>query len=426
MAINVLVIDSGGRGHALAWKIKQSSRIGKLYIAPGNGGTHDIAENIAIETTDINSLARFAEKNSIDLTIVGPENPLIIGVVDVFRSRGLRIFGPTHVAAQIEASKAFAKRLMRDCGIPTAPFRIFRKYSSALEHIRKHGAPIVVKASGSALGKGAYPCKTLAKAEKALSEIMLERAYKEAGNEVIIEEFLDGQEVSIHALCDGKTSVLLPTAQDHKPIFDGDQGPNTGGMGTITPVPWVMPQTLQEVEEQIISPTLQALIKKKRSFTGCLYPGLKMTDEGPQVLEFNARFGDPETQSYMRLLKTDLLDVLDACVDGNLAELTLEWNSGFAVCIVLASGGYPRKYKKGIPIFGISEAKKIPGVVVFHAGTIYSDQLRTSGGRVLGVTAIGKTLQEALDQAYEAVRCIKFKGKQFRKDIGAKAIAMGF
>lgn len=426
MAINVLVIDSGGRGHALAWKIKQSSRIGKLYIAPGNGGTHDIAENIAIETTDINSLARFAEKNSIDLTIVGPENPLIIGVVDVFRSRGLRIFGPNRAAAQIEASKAFAKRLMRDCGIPTAPFRIFRRYNNALEYVRKHGTPIVVKASGSALGKGAYPCKILAKAEKALSEIMIERAYKKAGNEVIIEEFLDGQEVSIHALCDGKTSVLLPTAQDHKPIFDGDQGPNTGGMGTITPVPWVMSQTLQEIEEQIVSPTLQTLIKKKRSFTGCLYPGLKITDEGPQVLEFNARFGDPETQSYMRLLKTDMLDVLDACVDGNLAELTLEWNSGFSVCIVLASGGYPGKYKKGIPIFGISEAEKIPGVVVFHAGTMYSDQLRTSGGRVLGVTAIGKTLQEALDQAYEAVRCIKFKGRQFRKDIGAKAIAMGF
>lgn len=426
MTSNVLIIGSGGREHALAWKLAQSPRIGKLYVAPGNGGTRDIAENIAIEATDAKGLARFAEKNSINLTVVGPDDPLALGVVDVFQSHGLRIFGPTRAAAQIEASKAFAKRLMRDSNIPTAPFRIFRKHESALEYVRKHGVPIVVKASGLALGKGAYPCKTLAKAEKALAEIMLERAYKQAGNEVIIEEFLNGQEVSIHALCDGKTSILLPTAQDHKPIFDGDKGKNTGGMGTIAPVPWVTDQTLREVNEQIVRSTLQALVKKGKPFTGCLYPGLKMTDEGPKVLEYNARFGDPETQSYTRLLKTDLLDVLDACVDGKLADLAVEWNSGFAVCIVLASGGYPGKYKKEIPISGIAEAEKIPSVVVFHAGTVCSDQLRTSGGRVLGVTAVGETLQVALDRAYEAVRQIKFKGMQYRKDIGAKAITMGF
>ena len=426
MISNVLIIGSGGREHALAWKLAQSPRIGKLYVAPGNGGTRDIAENIAIEATDAKGLARFAEKNSINLTVVGPDDPLALGVVDVFQSHGLRIFGPTCAAAQIEASKAFAKRLMRDSNIPTAPFRIFRKHESALEYVRKHGVPIVVKASGLALGKGAYPCKTLAKAEKALAEIMLERAYKQAGNEVIIEEFLNGQEVSIHALCDGKTSILLPTAQDHKPIFDGDKGKNTGGMGTIAPVPWVTDQTLREVNEQIVRSTLQALVKKGKPFTGCLYPGLKMTDEGPKVLEYNARFGDPETQSYTRLLKTDLLDVLDACVDGKLADLAVEWNSGFAVCIVLASGGYPGKYKKEIPISGIAEAEKIPSVVVFHAGTVCSDQLRTSGGRVLGVTAVGETLQVALDRAYEAVRQIKFKGMQYRKDIGAKAITMGF
>ena len=426
MISNILIIGSGGREHALAWKLAQSPRIGKLYVAPGNGGTRDIAENIAIEATDARGLARFAEKNSINLTVVGPDDPLALGVVDVFQSHGLCIFGPTRAAARIEASKAFAKRLMRDSDIPTAPFRIFRKHESALEYVRKHGTPIVVKASGLALGKGAYPCKTLTKAEKALAEIMLERAYNQAGNEVIVEEFLNGQEVSIHALCDGKTSILLPTAQDHKPIFDGDKGKNTGGMGTITPVPWVTDQTLREVNEQIVRPTLQALTKKGKPFTGCLYPGLKMTDEGPKVLEYNARFGDPETQSYMRLLKTDLLDVLDACVDGKLADLAVEWNSGFAVCVVLASGGYPGKYKKEIPIFGITEAEKIPSVVVFHAGTMCSDQLRTSGGRVLGITAVGKTLQEALDRAYEAVRQIKFKGMQYRKDIGAKAIAMGF
>ena len=426
MVNNVLIIGSGGREHALAWKLAQSPRIGKLYVAPGNGGTHDIAKNIEIKATDVKRLAQFAEKNSIDLTVVGPEEPLTLGVVDVFQSRGLRIFGPTRAAAQIEASKAFAKRLMRDNSIATAPFRIFRNYKSAIEYVHKHGAPIVVKASGLALGKGAYPCKTLVKAEKALAEIMLKRAYKQAGNEVIVEEFLNGQEVSIHALCDGKTSILLPAAQDHKQIFDGDKGKNTGGMGTIVPVPWIANQTLREVNEQIVRPTLQALAKNGNPFTGCLYPGLKMTDEGPKVLEFNARFGDPETQSYMRLLKTDLLDVLDACVDGKLADLTVEWNSGFAVCVVLASEGYPGKYKKEIPISGIDEAEKISSVVVFHAGTMYSDQLWTSGGRVFGVTATSDTLQEALDRAYKAVYCIKFKGKQFRKDIGAKAIAMGF
>src|SRR3989344_6166680 len=352
MANNVLIIGSGGREHALAWKLAQSPRIGKLYVAPGNGGTHDIAENISIESTDARGLAHFAEKNSINLTVVGPDDPLALGVVDVFQSRGLRIFGPNRVAAQIEASKAFAKRLMHDSDIPTAPFRIFRKHESALEYVRKHGAPIVVKASGLALGKGAYPCKTLAKAEEALAEIMLEHAYKQAGNEVIVEDFLNGQEVSIHALCDGKTSILLPTAQDHKPIFDGDKGKNTGGMGTIAPVPWVTDQTLRKVNEQIVRPTLQALAKKGKPFTGCLYPGLKMTDKGPKVLEFNARFGDPETQSYVRLLKTDLLDVLDACVDGALGELEVEWRPGFAACVVLASGGYPGSYKIGYPISG--------------------------------------------------------------------------
>lgn len=424
MASNVLIIGGGGREHALAWKLVQSPRVGKLYVAPGNGGTRDIAENITIEATDIKNLARFAENNSIDLTVVGPDDPLALGVVDVFKSRGLRIFGPTRAAAQIEASKAFAKRLMRDNGIVTAAFRIFRKYESALEYVRKHGAPIVIKASGLALGKGVYPCKTFVEAEKALAEIMLQRVYKQAGDEVVVEEFLNGQEVSIHALCDGKTSILLPAAQDHKPIFDGDKGRNTGGMGTIAPVPWVMRQTLQEVNEEVVRPILRALAKKDRPFTGCLYPGLKMTSDGPKVLEFNSRFGDPETQTYARLLMTDLFDILDACIDGKLVEIAVKWDSVFAVCVVLASEGYPGKCEKGIPIFGVNEAEKLPGVVVFHGGTMYNGELRTSGGRVLGVTATGETLQKALDRAYEAIRCIKFEGMQFRKDIG-KAIAWG-
>ena len=426
MSSRVLVVGGGGREHALLWKLAQSPRIGKLYIAPGNGGTKDIAENVAIQATNIKGLVHFAETHSIDLTVVGPEDSLGLGIVDTFQSRGLRIFGPTKNAVKIETSKASAKRLMRESGIPTAQFQIFRKYDRALEYIRKHGAPIVVKVSGTALGKGAYPCKTLAEAEEALYGIMVKRIHGQAGNEVVVEEFLDGQEVSTHALCDGKTSILMPTSQDHKPIFDGDKGKNTGGMGIIAPVPWVTDQTLLEVNERIVTPTLRALEKKGKPFTGCLYPGLKMTNAGPKVLEFNGRFGDPETESYMRLLETDLLDVFDACVDGKLAELKVEWNLGFAVCVVIVSEGYPGNYKTGFPISGIKEAEKIPGVIVFHAGTKFGDQLRTSGGRVLGVTAIGETLQKALGRAYGAIGYIKFEGMYYRKDIGAKAISMGF
>ncbi|MBU2597115.1 MAG: phosphoribosylamine--glycine ligase, partial [Planctomycetes bacterium] len=357
MASNVLVIGSGGREDSLARRLAQSSHIGNLFVAPGNGGTRNIAENVEIEATNIKELVRFAKHNAIDLTVVGPDDPLALGVVNAFQAQGLRIFGPTRGAMQIESSKAFSKQLMRAKGIPTASFRVFRKYRRAQQYARTHSTPIVVKASGLALGKGVHLCKTFVKAEKALIEIMLENAHQQAGKEVIIEEFLEGPEVSIHALCDGQTSILFPTAQDHKPIFDGDKGKNTGGMGTFAPVPWVSAQTLKDVDSQVVQPTLNALAERGIPFTGCLYPGLKMTNGGVKVLEYNARFGDPEMQSYMRLLKTDLLDVLDACVDGKLSKLRIEWNSGFAVCVVLASGGYPGKYKKGFPIFGINEAE---------------------------------------------------------------------
>lgn len=422
MSTNVLIIGSGGREHALAWKLAQSPRIGKLYVAPGNGGTRQVAENIPIDATDIDGLVQFAEKNEIGLTVVGPDDPLALGVVDVFQARGLRIFGPTRAAAEIESSKAFAKNLMSEAGVPTATFKIFSEYDKALAYIRKHGAPIVVKASGLALGKGAYPCRTLAEAENALAEIMVGRVHKDTGSEVVVEEFLDGQEISIHAFCDGKTFVLLPSAQDHKPIRDGDEGKNTGGMGTIAPVSWVSVDTLQALGEQVVSPTLETLAKRGRPFMGLLYPGLKMTTNGPKVLEFNARFGDPETQSYMRLLKTDLLDILEACVDGTLAELAIEWHSDFAACVVIASGGYPDEYKKGVLLRGVAEAERVPDVVVFHAGTKFDGELKTSGGRVLGVTAIGSTLRDALDRAYEAARLIQFEGMQYRSDIGAKAL----
>jgi len=283
--------------------------------------------------------------------------------------------------------------------------------------------PIVVKASGLALGKGVYVCKTLAEAETALTEIMLDNVHKEAGSEVVVEEFLDGQEISIHAFCDGKTFVLLPPAQDHKPIRDADEGKNTGGMGTIAPVSWVSADTLKIVSEQVVRPTLDALAKRGRPFTGLLYPGLKMTSNGLKVLEFNARFGDPETQSYMRLLKTDLLDILEACVDGTLAELAIEWHSGFAVCVVIASVGYPDEYKKGVPLRGVAEAERVSNVVVFHAGTIFENELKTSGGRVLGISATGNALRDALNSAYEATRLIQFEGMQYRSDIGAKALS---
>ena len=422
--INILVIGSGGREHALAWKIAQSPRIGKLFIAPGNGGTRQIAKNIAIDATDTNGLVQFAEENNIGLTVVGPDNSLALGIVDTFQARGLKIFGPTRATAEIESSKAFAKNLMSDAGIPTASFRIFNKYEDALAYVRERGTPIVVKASGLALGKGVYICNSLAQAETALEEIMRKNVHKNAGSEVVIEEFLDGQEISIHAFCDGKTFVLLPPAQDHKPIYDNDKGKNTGGMGTIAPVSWVSADTLQTIGEQIVHPTLEALEKCGRQFHGLLYPGLKMTLSGPKVLEFNARFGDSETQSYMRLLKTDLLDILEACVEGTLSELTVEWNYGFAVCVVIASGGYPDTYKRGIPISGMDDAMHVPGVVVFHAGTVFDGELKTSGGRVLGVTAIGNTLRDALSHAYEAVQCIQFDGKQYRRDIGSKTLAL--
>ncbi len=426
MKTDLLIIGSGGREHALAWKLAQSSRIGKLYVAPGNGGTRQIAENIPIEANDIDNLARFAEKNGIGLTVVGPDDPLALGIVDSFRARGLRIFGPTLAAAEIESSKAFSKELMSEANIPTASFRIFRKYEEALTFVREHGTPIVIKASGLALGKGVYVCKTPDQAENALTKIMLDRIHKNAGNEVVVEEFLDGQEISIHAFCDGKTFTLLPAGQDHKPIHDSDEGSNTGGMGAVVPVPWISPDKLRDIGEQIVRPTLKTLARQGRPFSGLLYPGLKMTKNGPKVLEFNARFGDPETQSYMRLLKTDLLDILEACVNGTLAELTIEWHSGFAACIVIASGGYPDEYKKDVPILGITEAEHIPGVVVFHAGTIFDGQLKTSGGRVLGITAIGSTLRDAINRAYQAVQLIQIDNMQYRHDIGAKALATAF
>ncbi len=427
MSENILVIGGGGREHALVRKLKESQRIRRLCIAPGNGGTGSLGENIPINATDIDGLLHFAKNHDINLTVVGPDDPLAGGIVDVFQKEGLPIFGPTQRAAEIESSKVFSKNLMRSLHIPTADFCVFGEYSAALSHVRVHfqksNALAVIKARGLALGKGVCVCKRLQEAEDALNDIMVRLIHGEAGREVVIEEFLEGPELSIHAFCSGRKFVLFPPSQDRKPLLDGDQGPNTGGMGAYAPMPWVKAETMQLIGKQIVSPILEGLDNLGRPFTGTLYPGVIMTADGPKVLEYNARFGDPETQVYMRLLKTDLLTILKACIEDRLEDVNIEWHSGFAVCVVLASGGYPGEYKKGLPISGIQEAEKLPGVMVFHAGTaLVGGQLVTAGGRVLGVSAIGDTLQEARDRAYEAAGRIHFEGVYYRKDIGQQSL----
>ncbi len=420
--MDVLVIGTYPREHAFAWKLKQSAKVGTVYIAPGNGGTNNVAVNVPIGVMEFEKLADFSEEKKISLTIVGPENPLAGGIVDTFQKRGLRIWGPTKAAAQIESSKAFSKTLMREAGIPTAEFEIFTDHEKALAYVREKGAPIVVKVDGLVFGKGAYVCMTLEEAEAALKEIMVDKVHNAAGK-VVIEEYLDGQEISIHALSDGKTSVLFPTSQDHKTIHENDVGKMTGGMGVIAPIAWVSSDALQDIDARIVQPTLKALAERGSPLVGMLYPGLKMTSKGPKVLEFNARFGCPEAEVYMRLMKSDTFELFNACVDGKLADFKVEWNSGYAVSIIIASGGYPDGYKKGLPITGIEEAEKMDGVVVFHAGTKRNgDELVTDGGRVLSVSAVGDTLKEALDRAYQAVEKIHFEGMHFRRDIGAKSL----
>ena len=426
MATDVLIVGSGAREHALVWKLKQSPRVGKLYVAPGNGGTAQIAENVPIGVMEFDKLADFAQEKKIGLTVPGPDDAFVGGIVDVFSARGLRIWGPSKDAAQIEGSKAFAKALMLEGKIPTAKFDVFTSAARALAYVRTAGVPIVIKASGLALGKGVYVCETTAQAEQAIAELMVDRVHKDAGDEVVIEEYIAGNEISIHALSDGASHVIFPPAQDHKRALEGDKGKNTGGMGTIAPVPSVNLEMMAGIESQVVTPTFEALKKRGIQFKGLLFPGLMLTVGGPKVLEYNARFGDPETQVYMRLLNTDLLDMLEACVDGTLSSAmsSVKWVHGFAVNIVIASGGYPDSYEKGFPITGIDEAEKMEGVVVFHGATkMENGQLVTSGGRVLGVSATGGTLKQALERAYEAVGKIHFEGMYFRRDIGRKALS---
>ncbi|MBI5644910.1 phosphoribosylamine--glycine ligase [Candidatus Kaiserbacteria bacterium] len=416
--VNVLIIGSGGREHSLAWKLKQSPQVGKIYIAPGNGGTSRVGENVGIAAIDIEKLLQFALDKKIGLTVVGPENPLELGIVDTFRAKGLAIFGPSKAAAQIESSKAFSKTLMERAGVPTATFKTFADEPSAIEYVRSHGVPIVVKDSGLVFGKGVTICRTLQDAEETLHEI-----FSHDSKQVVIEDFLEGPEMSIHAICAGTDFLLFPVSQDHKTIGEGDTGKMTGGIGVIHPLPFVTPALIEEIGETIVQRILIALEENGTPFSGLLYPGLILTKSGPKVLEYNSRFGDPECEVYMRLLKGDILSILQGSVAGSLAGLSLESESLGCANLILCSGGYPDEYKKDLRITGIEEAEKIPGVVVFHSGTkIGNGQVVTNGGRVLAVTAMGASLKEALDRAYEAADKIQFEGKYLRRDIGAKVL----
>lgn len=416
--LQVLLIGSGGREHALAWKMAQSPRLSKLYIAPGNAGTSQCGENIDVAATDVERLLAFALEKKVDFTVVGPENPLDAGVVDVFKAKGLRVFGPSRAAAQIESSKSFSKQLMKRAGVPTARFEVFDSADGALAYIKKTGVPIVIKDTGLVFGKGVHICHTLVEAEEALKDI-----FSTEGKSVVVEDFLEGPEVSIHAICAGTDFVLFPASQDHKRIGEGDTGKMTGGIGAICPLPFVSDALVKEIGETIVRPTLQALTDAGTPFSGLLYPGLILTKSGPKVLEFNSRFGDPECELYMRILESDLLPVLEASADGDLTGVKLACRQGGCVNLILCSGGYPDAYKKGLPITGIEEANEVPGVVVFHAGMkMEGDQLVTSGGRVLGVSATGGSLKEALARAYEAADKIKFEGKYYRRDIGARSL----
>jgi len=418
--MKILVIGSGGREHALLWKLARSPRTSALHCAPGNAGTAEIATNHPIAATDLPGLLSLAKAEKIDLTIVGPDDPLAAGIVDLFQNEGLRVFGPKASAARLEASKSFAKEFMIRHGIPTAASKTFTNSSDALAHCATAPYPLVVKADGLALGKGVVIAQTREEAEEAVRQSMIEKIFGDAGNIVVIEEFLTGPECSIHALIDGKNYTLFPDAKDHKRALDGDQGLNTGGMGTISPSRIVDEAVMDRIRTEILDPFTRGLAADDLTFSGMLFPGLMMTPDGPKVLEFNCRFGDPETQSLMRRMKSDLLDLIDGTIDGKLAAVTPEWDDRAAVCIVLASGGYPGPIEKGKVISGIEEASSDPDVVVFHAGTATKDgQVVTNGGRVLGVTALGSTLEEALFKAYAAADKITFEGKQLRRDIGA-------
>ncbi len=421
--MRVFVIGSGGREHTLVWKIAQNKDVEKIYCAPGNAGIAELAELVPISVDELDKLAEFAKGNKVDLTVVGPEAPLTEGIVDLFESKGLKVFGPSKKAAQIEGSKIFSKELMKKYKIPSAGFEVFDSADAAKEYLEKKGAPIVVKADGLAAGKGVIICKTKEEAIEAVDEIMVEKRFGEAGDKLIVEEMLEGEEASIIAFSDGKNVQLMPSSQDHKRVFDNDEGLNTGGMGAYSPAPVITKEMEQRVLNEVIIPTVKAMEKEGVPFKGILYAGLMISGDVINVLEFNGRFGDPETQVVLPRMNSDLVSAMNACVDGTLADEKIVWSENPATCVVMASGGYPGKYEKGIEISGLDEANALEGVTVFHAGTKSEDgNIVTNGGRVLGVTATASSVKESIEKAYEAVSKISFEGAHFRKDIGKRAL----
>ncbi len=419
--MKVLVVGSGGREHALVWKISQSPRVEKIYCAPGNGGISQIAECVDIEATDIKGLVQFAKKKRIDLTVIGPELPLTFGIVDRFQENGLPIFGPNRAAAEIEGSKGFAKRFMKKYKIPTADYQIFTDPEEAVAYINKKEPPLVLKADGLAAGKGVLVCHTRSELYDGIDQIMKKRVFGEAGSRLVIEEFLQGEEASVLAVTDGVDMVVFPPAQDHKPIFEHDRGPNTGGMGAYAPAPVVDSKMLKIIRHKILDPTIKGMREEGREYRGVIYAGLMITTEGPKVLEFNCRFGDPETQAILPLIETDLVDLMEASIKRGVGEVELKIKKGFAVCVVIASGGYPGKYEKGKTIHGLDDVSS--DTLVFHACTKRrGDQLITSGGRVLGITCIDSSVKGAIEKTYIGVSRITFDGAYYRKDIGYRVV----
>jgi phosphoribosylamine--glycine ligase len=420
--MKIAVIGTGGREYAICWKLSKSPKVEKLYCIPGNGGTARVAANVKIDALDNEGIKKFCLEEKIDLVMIGPEAPLAHGLTDTLEAAGISVCGPSYAAARLEASKIFAKELMAEFGIPTAHFRVFDDYKKAEKYIMSAGAPLVIKADGLAAGKGVVVASTAEEAVKAAKEMLEEKKLGAAGNRILVEEFLKGEELSILVLTDGTTIVPLASSQDHKRVFDGDKGPNTGGMGAYSPAPVMTPELYEEVEEKILYPTLRGLKEKGVPYKGILYAGLMITDKGPMVMEYNVRFGDPEMQAVLPRMKTDVAELLMATAESDLAGKTIEWEEGACVCVVLASSGYPGNHEKGKEIYGICEAEK-DGVLVFHAGTAESGgKIVTFGGRVLNVVGTGKDIKEAIDKVYAAIPKINFEGMFYRRDIGYRAL----
>ncbi len=420
--MKVLVVGSGGREHAVIRKLAENPEIDRVFCAPGNGGISVQAQLVEIKATDVEGMVAFAKKEGIDFVVVTPDDPLVLGMADAMEEAGIPVFGPSKKAAQIEGSKVFAKNLMKKYGIPTAKYEVFDDPSKVIAYIeRENQFPAVIKADGLALGKGVVIARNLAEAKEAVHSIMEDKIFGKSGNQVVVEEFLTGKEVSVLAFTDSHTISPMISSMDHKRVYDNDEGPNTGGMGTIAPSPYYTPEVAKRCMEEIFLPTMEAMKKEGRPFKGCLYFGLILTERGPKVIEYNCRFGDPETQVVLPLLKTDLFTIMRAVRDERLGEVDIQWSTGAAACVVLASGGYPKKYETGLPIEGLDENGGHPGVIVYHAGTKKQDgRFLTAGGRVLGVTGLGETLPQALEKAYGAVREITFKNAHYRTDIGKK------